>query len=133
MTQYNYKAGLRNVGSYQASGLPYVSGGIDATITDGTHIKFPAVTRWIIVSNISDDDLRVAYSANGLLNSAYFVIAGADMSPRMEVRVTELHLSGAADVSVTAGLTSILPGAIDNRDLSPDGTNWSGSAGVNVG
>ena len=134
MTQFNYKAGLRNVGSYQASGLPYVSGGIDTTVTDGTSVTFPAVTRWIVVSNEpSNEECKIAFSVNGLHGTANFTIPGATITPRLEMRVTELHLSGSSNVSVMAGLTSIDPVAINNADLSPDGTNWSGSAGVQVG
>ena len=134
MTQFNYKAGLRNVGSYQASGLPYVTGNIDASVTDGTSISFPAVTRWVVVSNTpTNDECRVAFSANGMLHDNHFTLPGGTVSPRLEIRVTELHLSGSPKVHVMAGLTSIDSVAINNLDLSPDGTNWSGSAGVLVG
>ena len=118
MSQYNYKAGLRNVGSYQASGLPYVSGGIDARGTDGITIKFPAVTRWITVSNIpTGEEVRVAFSANGVVNTEYFELPGATVSPRLEMRVTAVHLSGSSNVSLMAGLTSIGVEAINNADL----------------
>ena len=131
MSQYNYKAGLRNVGSYQASGLPYVSGNINASITDGTYITFPAVTRWIVVS--VPTETRIAFSANGLLGTNHFTLPDNGVSPRLEVRVTELHLSGSNKVHVMAGLTAIEPAAIDNDTLSPDGRNWSGSVGTTVG
>ena len=41
-----YTAGLNNVGSYQVSGIPYLSGGIDAT-GGVASLNFPNVTRWI--------------------------------------------------------------------------------------
>ena len=45
-----YTAGLNNVGSYQVSGIPYLSGGIDAS-GGGASLTFPYVTRWIQISN----------------------------------------------------------------------------------
>ena len=65
MATYNYKAGLHNVGSYQVSGIPFVSGGItnapSKTATGVPHeITFPQVTRWIVINNGggNDDDLE---------------------------------------------------------------------------
>ncbi len=44
-----YTAGLNNVGSYQVSGIPYLSGGLD--LTSGGSLNFPNVTRWVQITN----------------------------------------------------------------------------------
>jgi len=133
MTQFNYKAGLRNVGSYQSSGNPYVSGGIDAS--GGVQVVgFPSVTRWIVVTNNNQSTpCRIGFSQNGILGFNYLTVPVSSMSPRLEVKVTQLFLSGSDDVDVMCGLTSIDIEAIDNASVSPLGQNWSGSAGTLVG
>ena len=56
-----YSAGLGNVGSYQVSGIPFVTGAINAT--SATKVSFPYVTRWIEVVNYSaTTDVRVGFS-----------------------------------------------------------------------
>ena len=158
MTAYNQgPPALGNVGSYQVSGKPFVSGGIDVSAyTSGPlEITFPSVTRWIIVRNssISGDNSKkvlVAASPNGFerafapltpgdqLTGSYFQVNDnytdnanppsdnfnrQARTPRLELKLTKLYLSGAADnVDVIAGLTGIPTSTIVN--------NWSGSAGV---
>ena len=59
---FNYKAGLHNVGSYQVSGIPYVTGGLTAPTGSGTPIavNFPSVTqRFWIHNGDTSNDLRV--------------------------------------------------------------------------
>ena len=73
---YKYGTGLGNVGSYQASGKPYVSGAIDAMQGGAVKITFPAVTRWIYVINHEDSGVRVGFSERGVLNDGnYFKLA----------------------------------------------------------
>ena len=152
MSGYNQgPPGLGHVGSYQVSGKPFVSGGIDVSLyTNGPlEITFPSVTRWIIVRNSSvsaDNSKRVlvAASANGFENALVPGIPGTQLTgsyfqvndnytdatfnrqartPRLELKLTKLYLSGAADnVDVIAGLTGIPTSTITN--------NWSGSDGV---
>jgi len=134
MSQYNYKAGLRNVGSYQASGNPYVSGGIDARAVTAPVLNLPSVTRWVVISNNDGSNpCKVGFSQNGIEGSNYLTVPVSSISPRLEVRVTQLFLTGSSNVDVMCGLTSIVPEAIDNASISPDGSNWSGSAGTLVG
>ena len=131
--------GLGQVGAYQVSGKPFVSGNIDLSVyTEGPiEINFPSVTRWIIVRNrgVSADNskiIKVAGSANGFITGEYFRVSddyngsGARRNattPRMELKMTKIYLTGSSDkVDVIAGLTGIPTTAI--RD------NWSGSAGI---
>ena len=133
MAVFNYGSpGLGHVGSYQVSGKPYLSGGINvgAAAGDLVTIEFPSVTRWIIVTNHdTTNDVDVAFSENGFSTNNFFTVSQdtADranmMTQRMELKVTKLFLSGTStQVDVIAGLTGIDPGFVAN--------NWSGSSGV---
>ena len=132
MPTYNYKAGLGNVGSYQVAAVPWVSGNINPAVTN--EISFLSVTSWIVVHNNDSAAARIAFSANGLAGSNYLTVPSASSSPRLEVKVTELHLGGnSTSVDIMAGLTGIPVTEINNQAVTPDGTNWSGSAGALVG
>lgn len=133
MAIFNYGSpGLGNVGSYQVSGKPFLSGGIDvgAAAGDLVTIEFPSVTRWIIVTNHdTSSDVNVAFSENGFSSNNYFTVSQDTsdrsnmMTQRMELKVTKLYLSGTSgQVDVIAGLTGIASGSL------PD--NWAGTPGV---
>jgi hypothetical protein len=136
MPNFQYKAGLQNVGSYQVSGRPFVSGNIDATTP--ARVPFPKVTRWVTIENWGASELYVGFSERGItVTDNYFVVASSGSVGPLELKLTELHLSGAAgwaegnaQACVIAGLTFIETAAINNSAISPDGSNWSGSAGV---
>jgi hypothetical protein len=133
MTTYNYKPGLGNAASYQVSGIPYVTGGLDLSAGD-VSLDFPSVTSWIVVSVGDSNTCNVGFSLLGVQNENYLKITGTTVSPKMEIKATQLHLSGtSADVSVMAGLTYISKEDINNIAVSPSGSNWSGSLNSNVG
>ena len=144
MANFQYKAGLHNVGSYQVSGKPFATGSITCR-DDGLPmvvVRFPSVTSWIVIANndienvpLHGPHLRVGFSENGvdghgLNGNAYLEISGGVTTPRLDLKVSELWLSGSTNCSVVAGLTFISPDAINNSAISPNGTNWSGAAGV---
>ena len=135
MSVFNYGSpGLGHVGSYQVSGKPFVSGGIDvnAATVAGTplEISFPSVTRWITVTNHdTSNDVKVAFSSTGFDTNNYFTVNkdGADygdtMTARLELKVTKLYLTGACtNCDVIVGLTTISSGTITD--------NWAGSEGI---
>ena len=123
-----YTAGLNNVGSYQVSGIPYLSGGLDAT--SGASLNFPHVTRWIQITNSGSNDLLYGYSENGASGENVGIVLPNSSTPRLEVKATELYLQGgtANGVYVAAGLTNLPVARVDN--IGPSGSNWSGSVGV---
>ena len=124
---YKYGTGLSNAGSYQVSGKPFVSGGLDASTA--TSVNLPSVTRWIyVVNNHASDDCRVGFSELGVEGTNYFTVKAETASERFEVKVSQVWLSGSGDVDVFAGLTGIPVEIITN--ISPSGSNWSGSAGI---
>ena len=131
----NYGAGLGHVGSYQVSGKPYLSGGINVNVaTEGDlgplEISFPSVTRWVIVTNHDvNNDVDVGFSKLGFDTNNFFTVSSDTnnrknmMTQRMELKVTSLFLTGAStQVDVIVGLTGI-----DTQEIQ---NNWSSSSGV---
>ena len=124
---YRAEVGINHVPAYQVSGRPFASGSINATVSGGHKIEFPFVSRWIYVT------CRVGYSQNGVLGSNYLRVAGVDddgntapATARLEVKVSEIWLSGSDSVDVMVGLTTIPV----SRVSGSTGPSFSGSAGV---
>jgi hypothetical protein len=117
------RAGINNVGSYQVSGIPFVSGGLTAPNSSGTPVvvQFPSVTQKIIVHNncSSDRPLRIGFSANGVRGSNYWLVeahqTNGKSNDRVELRVKadKIYLLGhdptssTTDIYVAAELTGI--------------------------
>jgi hypothetical protein len=131
---WEMEVGLNNVPSYQVSGQPFASGGIDATTA--VRVRFPSVTRWVMVINMQEEpngNCKFGFSEAGVEGDNYFIVphwGGAPGSYNttrpLEMKVSEIWLSGSSKVDVVAGLTSIVP----ERTKTEDGPSWSGSAGV---
>ena len=141
--QYPYGVGLQNVGSYQVSGIPYVTGAT-APVSSSTPVEivFPEVTQRIIVSNTGLADLRIGFSANGVKNTNnYYVLHQHDGTTSsdyskidLRVKVSSIFLlsnSGSTTTTarIAAELTNISTSHLQNS--GPTGLpNWSGSVGV---
>ena len=85
----------------------------------------------------NNEDVRIGFSARGLEDSVanYFILhPGTDggVVETFDVKATELYIRSddnhEAQVSVYASLTGISVDRINN--ISPSGSNWSGSIGV---
>jgi hypothetical protein len=136
---YPYGVGLSNVGSYQVSGIPFVSGGI-VVVKDAAPIQitFPEVTKRIIVNcRNGSNDVRVGFSSTGVSNGNYFALtSGTTVASRltMDVKVSSIFLfcntgSASSVVDIAAELTNISTSHLQNS--GPTGLpNWSGSVGV---
>lgn len=133
-----YTVGLNNVGSYQVSGIPFVTGSLTAPANTGTALKieFPYVTRWISIANSGSHHIRFGFSAAGVSGSNHFIVH-EDNHPTQngpyELKCTELYImsndgSDRGGVYVMAGLTNIPVERVNN--IGPSGSNWSGSVGV---
>ena len=127
---WSIEVGLNNVPAYQASGRPFASGGVDATTA--TKVSFPYVTRWVYIVNRTGEDVRVGFSELGVKGTNYFIVSRKNSdtrhsSARLEVKVSDLWLSGSGLVDVCAGLTSI---PRDRTSMGDGLPSWSGSAGV---
>ena len=128
-----YTAGLNNVGSFQVSGAPFVSGSVNCTTA--TKISFPYVTSWVYIVNNGSTDARVGFSQAGVQDSKHFTIHTTGSNGKLGVtpatlhlKVSEVWISGSNSVDIVAGLTNIPVDRI--TAISPSGSNWSGSVGV---
>ena len=89
MTTYNYKPGLGNAASYEVSGIPYVTGGLNPAGGE-IALSFPRVTRWVVVSNTdatAANTVKIGFSSNGVGGSNYYLLSGSQTTPRLEVKV----------------------------------------------
>ena len=138
MGSWNLEAGLNHVGAYQVSGAPYATASIncreDARTLQDCTVSFPNVTRWIrIINKDATNPVRVGFSISGVTGSHnYFEVGKASAasvysdSGVLDLKVSQVVLSGSTSVDVLAGLTSIGHTKTDTAQ----GTNWSGSSGV---
>lgn len=115
----NYRAGLHNVGSYQVSGLPWVTG---STIAAGAEhqVAFPSITSAVTIVNSGASALRVhfvpAAAGNVIGGHHYITIPSTGSISNVEkhtcnVKCKEIYLSSVAgtDYEVFAELTTIAP------------------------
>jgi len=123
MSSNIYTAGLNHVGSYQVSGVPYLSGSnLPGNTNDSLKFEFPKVTKSITVRSNHDEPIRVhfaPYVAGGGLKGAQtqnnFVTIPASGSQTFDVKCKEIFISMTAgtagttndDVQVYAELTTI--------------------------
>lgn len=127
------EVGLNHTPAYQVSGIPFASGSINC-VSGAVRIAFPYVTRWVEVKNHDiNRSLKVAFSEAGLTGPEHFVIDANGGAPGhwagtrpLEVKISEIWISGSGQADVIAGLTSISPG----KTSTEYGASWSGSSGV---
>jgi len=112
-----YGVGLNNVGSYQMSGMPFISGSIlvpESASATFEVITFPRVTKSITVRNDNADGqvMRVAFTPGGLKDRAghgeakrYIKLSGST-SITLDARCTEVYLMGDTDENVDFGANS---------------------------
>lgn len=135
-----YTAGLNNVGSYQVSGMPFVTSSlIPASGTVFHKIEFPFVTKEITILNHAPTTkpIRLSFSAGGMRDDhKNFILIGSSVDggpTTINVKATELYLmsddaTATYNVSVFSSLTNLPNARVDN--IGPSGSNWSGSIGV---
>ena len=135
---WEMEVGLNNVPSYQVSGIPFASGAINCNTGSINRpaqvVKFPYVTRWItIVNKDIKYPLKVGFSKAGVDGNHYFTVPKHDGAPGqlghtspLELKVSEIWISGSRDCDVLAGLTTIP----STRTSGSAGPSWSGSVGV---
>lgn len=140
MSNFNYSNGLNHVGAYQVSGRPFVTGSLTAPASGSTPLKieFPFVTSWFTITADVNHHIRFGFSENGVKNGSFnYFITHQDAHPIQNgpyyIKCTELYIlsdngSSHTGVYVMAGLTNIPVERINN--ISPSGSNWSGSVGI---
>ena len=127
--------GLGSVGSYQMSGIPYVTASltVPANNTSALKVQFPYVTKFVTIVNTGSattPNLKVGFSQNGIAASNFLSLAYGE-SYTGEWRLEDVFLISSTAVqtsaSIIAGLTPIPRGV---PSFVATGNNWSGSAGV---
>jgi len=112
-----YSVGLNNVGSYQVSGIPWVTGS-DSLAADSEHkIVFPYVARSVSVVNQSSNPLRIHFNSKddpGRVISGlhYLTFDSHEDSYTFNVKCKEIYISsdataGTRKYRVIAELTNI--------------------------
>jgi hypothetical protein len=117
-----YRIGINNVGSYQVSGLPYITG--SSALAKGQEAKyvFPKITKSITVINGSAQDIRVHFAstgsdtgASGVMTGSHFVLFDSkEDSYTFNVKAGEIYVSAPhangsdnASFTIVAELTLI--------------------------
>ena len=118
----NYRVGLNHVGSYQVSGVPYVtSSALSFSSTEeSVRFQFPNVTKRITFRNEAGKDLRIHFAPytasfdydNGASGSANYFLILDGAEEVFDVKCKEVFISttstgGNGNLSICAELTSI--------------------------
>jgi hypothetical protein len=125
MSTFKYAAGLSNVGSYQVSGIPYLTGSVLLSASFATNnsqikVEFPKVTKSVLIINTtgSNTPLRVHYNSldgGNVESGKHFVTLPSNRdSIKLEHKCKEIYISletAAADgaFELVADLTGIDP------------------------
>ncbi len=109
--------GPMSVPDYQVSGVPWVTSSIVGTTA--TQVQFPRGTRWIEVTNLGANILRIGFSANGVNgnppNQAHYYELSASSATkesattRWELRCSSMFFA-AANATTTFSLAASLTG-----------------------
>ena len=132
---FDYKAGLGNVGSYQASARPFLSSSILVSGNlDPVEISFPNVTRFVTIKNtVSQVDpavgLKVGISENGVNGTNYLVLYNEE-SYSADWRITKVYLKYDSTVAVSGNVTASVIAGLTNIDSKELVHNWAGADGV---
>ena len=116
---YKYGTGLRNVGSYQVSGHPFLTGAVDMGSANTEHkISFPYVTKNVTVIASGSSEIKVHFNSNSaagdVLNAAHFITLDSDEdSMTFDVKCKEIYLT-----NITANAGFQLYATLTNIDVS---------------
>jgi len=113
-----YSVGLHNVGSYQVSGTPWITGSTSLAADSEDKVEFPYVARSVSVVNYSNQTLYIHFNsrdADGqVINGLHYVeFDSKEDSFTFNVKCKEIYVStpasngGAAQYKVIAELTNI--------------------------
>ena len=121
-TEY-YRAGLGSVGSYQVSGVPWVTGSANLPIGHEATIVFPNVARAVTIINkdpSGNDDIRVHFNATGsgdiVKGRHYITLDDKNDSITVAVKCKEIYISNPGTAASAFELIAELTG-IDTREM----------------
>lgn len=116
MSTFTYsKPGIGNVGSYQVSGIPFVTSSIAPVLdTTATILNLPRVTKHVIIKNTNSTEvgLRVSFNNQSVVDNSNYVLLAKGESFSAELKTTDIHLMSdsyteTVSFSVVASMTSI--------------------------
>ena len=141
-TTQRYSQGIGNSAAYMVSGYPYLTGSTNHLNNQEMEIKFPYVTKRIVIINRADKEIRVHFASkdatnNVINNLRYITLDTTEDSMDMNVKVDRMYItgdgsySGDASFQIFAELTSIPTGSLSRRYATPgtadtDGIGWPG-------
>lgn len=135
----NLRPGLNNVGNYQVSGIPFVTGNlnINANTAAPVVISFPSVTQRIHVHNNDPaSGLRVGFSVAGVSGSSankYWLVEPHTENGKnndyieLRVKTDKIYLLSNTTSSVSSVFVAAELTGITGYDLA---AAYSGSAGI---
>ena len=115
MATHNYKAGIGSVGSYQVSGVPWITGsGADGIATNTEDkISFPTVAKSVMVMlhDGDNDNLHVHFNSSGSNGNVYdgnhyFILKDNRDSITFNVKCKEIYISNPPVSNGGSGLSS---------------------------
>ena len=120
-----YTAGLRNVGSYQVSGHPFITGS-SLSAAEEKRIRFPFVSKSVtVIASGSSPTLGVTFNPTGSTSSRtgnhYITLDSVGDSITFDVRCKEIYIhapEGASSFELYASLTTIPTGSMYELDGS---------------
>jgi len=101
---FKYSAGLGSVGSYQVSGIPYLTGAV--TIVGAEQkIEFPSVAKSILIVNkdldgATNGEINISFNATGSGNVIsgyhYIPLNTAEQNITLNIKCREIYISSPA-------------------------------------
>ena len=111
MSIYQYRSGLQNAASYQASGTPFVTG--SNSLTGTMKIEFPNVTKSITFHEIgANQDMYFYFHEDATDLNKFQIDNSAQDHPYLtiDVKCKEIYISGSGiNFRIYASLTGIEP------------------------
>jgi hypothetical protein len=111
MSIYQYRSGLQNAASYQASGTPFVTG--SDSLTGVMKIEFPNVTKSITFHEIgANADMYFYFHEDATDLNKFQIDNSAQDHPYLtiDVKCKEIYISGSSiNFRIYASLTGIEP------------------------
>lgn len=108
MSIYEYRAGIGNAASYQASGSPFVTG--STSLTGVMKIEFPRVTKSITIHELSSNDLSFYFHEDATALNKFVIdhSAHGHGPETFDVKCKEIYISGTGlNFRLYASLTAI--------------------------
>ena len=122
LTMKRHGASLHGVGSYQVSGVPWISGSDTQAADSEEKYSFPYVTKSVTVVNLAATTIRLHFNSNadpGVATGLHYMELDSDEdSYTFNVRCKELYVSapddgaGVRSYRVVAELTGIPTGSM---------------------